>query len=538
MFRRHHTTFRHLNLSALDTALQDWPSFNENPGSYYASNEGKILLTPSLHVERFATPLKVPEVAKLFQQGFWAASVRRYGHRALRLRGTSPEGLTVVVRNYRHRKYQVKTFGRSAVQWMTKASSRLKKAGFGILVAYLNQVMLDRLDPLLTRSRWRYYFKTWPGRALQLEDLGNEFDKLAGEITKSRDEVLAMEGVAAAQRRKRGRGGSGSKVAVNPHEFKKLIQAGQDLHAFLIIQVQEAQTLVLEYLQLRPDHRQILYNSYARKLAAELQTFYESKAGIVAEKLDELRTHFEGQYSLQKEKNRAVTKSLLQDAEEARSALERDKSNLQRIRRYLTEEQHATAIDGTNNGAHPSYHPHFSVPRGYHRRYRAVLKKLAMRELADLPRDVRAVVSKYLELLSNNNDPWDPSVDDCHELQTELKNLPDEEPDWTAEARRMRTRRQIERGIRNDTEGSGTNEAEEEEQERQLENQRRRGRKTRWRRVGKQMEKQVFGAVEHAKNVERLAGAPARAQRKRDKRAREAAERAANILPDRLRPRR
>ncbi|KAK0732067.1 hypothetical protein B0H67DRAFT_679569 [Lasiosphaeris hirsuta] len=271
-----------LYFATIDLSLRDWPSARPNP---YKSDDKIILLDPPLPVDSFCRPIVMPEAGDLFQVGFWTVKFPKYGHRSLRL-GRSGLGFTVVHRSYHFYADELPDLlGDSANNWLREAGEKLAAAGHAIVNHYLLFLAQDIARPTAVERRWLHQAKQWPLYDERVRELQEAVEEESDKVRKVWERLSDGDN---AHMLKPG-------AAELYETAEQLIYAVTDLSEYFMLRIGEYQHMTLEYLQMQPGVRTVLYLNYGQKLWDRLRHVYDLAA---AGALRMLNTHYERMHQL------------------------------------------------------------------------------------------------------------------------------------------------------------------------------------------------------------------------------------------------
>ena len=406
-----------------DISMEEWPSSRPNPHL----KDKSILTEPPLPVDSFSRPVQMTDTGRLFQKSFWKTDAAKFGHRALRL-GANELGIVTTKREYLPEKDKVKALGVSGTTFMDKAMTNLVLAGHPVLVMYLTECITACVGPVAMRRRMHQQAKLWPARDGEVERLWNlctkEFSALMQcyQLTNTSDEEKKRHAASRAL--------ALQQAPMTLDEYKqhllqdvytaveRLLFACIDLHQFMIVQIEQTQHLVLEYLQLKPADRAPIYKRYMLFVHGRLELTYEAAASNVT---DMLKRSFD---ILQKMS--IASTELAQVFANMVNKLESDQNLFQQARQYMTKDS------VQNVGSIPT---HFSsVPQAAYERRLKRLEKLAFRELKYMPTGIRQLADTCFKLLQVNVPPEaanaqiDPAL--AAQLATAPPVPPTGHPDW------------------------------------------------------------------------------------------------------------
>lgn len=372
---------------SMDISMEEWPTSKPNPHS----KEDGILIEPPLPVDAFIKPVQITDTGRLFQKSFWAAGATKFGHRSLRL-GANDLGLVSMQRNFFPETERVKHIGPTGSLFLDESMVKLERAGYTILAMYLREYIKASLAPILMRQRMDEQVKLWPARDGEVQRLWLACTKESRtlmqcyQLTNASDEEKTrwLRGEARAMQR----------ASLTLDEYKDhladqvssaaeaLLFACIDLHQFMIIQIQQTQHLVTEYLQFNAPERAPIYKKYISFVHNRLELTYEEAASKVVEMIKQSCGVLQQLGVISAEMVRVFANLV--------NKLESDQKHFQHARQYMTE-AHATAPGNLTVRFS-------SVPQaGYQRRF-VRLEKLAFRELKFLPTGIRQMFDRCLEI--------------------------------------------------------------------------------------------------------------------------------------------
>ncbi|KAK1831863.1 hypothetical protein QBC39DRAFT_350345 [Podospora conica] len=378
--------FDQMTFRPLEPGLTEWPM---SRGKSHGNKKDKeiILIDPPLPVDSFTKPLQATDTGKLFQNSFWETQTAKFGHRALRL-GAADVGVVTLQRALPRKMDRVQALGVSNNKFLDKSLEKLKRAGYAVVCMYLKEVIKDYIGATAMKTRMHRQAEVWPSRDTELVRLWtlciNQSTALVRyyQLVNSSDEEKMAE-LARQQ------------LPITLDEFKerlvrytydvmsRLKFASMDLHQFLMVQIQQTQHMVVEYLQFGPVARTDLYHQYMRWVHNRLEDSYEKAATKVASSLQAVCGYFQ-QMAI-------MTTEGVDVLSDTANQLERDVLLFQKAREYLTE-----AVASQAHGQVPLF---ASLPLAAYQKRSKNLERLAFRELTHMPTGIRAMVDKCFEVL-------------------------------------------------------------------------------------------------------------------------------------------
>lgn len=370
----------------MDISVEEWPACKPNPHL----REDRLLVDPPLPVDTFLKPVQIADTGRLFQKSFWATDAAKFGHRSLRL-GADDLGLVSMQRNFFPETERVKHLGATLSVFLDESMIKLEHAGYTVVTMYLREYIKAALAPILMRKRMHEQAKLWPSRDGEVQRLwkvcADGSDKLLRcyQLSNASDEEKKQRlgGVAIAMQL----------ASLTLDEYKKHLSdevaaaaerfmfACIDLHRFMIVQIQQTQHLVVEYLQIEAPYRAVIYTRYISFVHNRLEMTYEVAATKAVQMVKQSCSILQ--------RLGAISAEMVQVFADLVNKLEADQQHFEHARQYMTQ---AHSVAPGNLSATFS-----SVPQAAYRRRYQRLETLAFRELKFMPTGIRQMFEKCLE---------------------------------------------------------------------------------------------------------------------------------------------
>lgn len=371
----------------MDISMEEWPTSRPNPHL----KEDRILADPPLPMDAFFKPVRITDTGRLFQKSFWETDAAKFGHRSLRL-GVDDLGLVSMQRNFFPERERVKHIGPTRSLLLDESMAKLQRAGYTVVAMYLREYIKAALAPILMRKRMHEQVKLWPTRDGEVQRLWtvctNESNGLLRcyQLSNASDEEKKqrLRGVAIAMQL----------ASLTLDEYKnrlsdevatateRFLFACIDLHRFMIVQIQQTQHLVVEYLQLEAPYRASIYKRYISFVHNRLEVTYEEAACKVVEMIKQSCGVLQPLGAISAEMVRVFADLV--------NKLETDQKHFEHVRQYMTEAQSVATGNLSSTFS--------SVPQAAYRRRYVRLEALAFRELKFMPTGIRQMFERCLEI--------------------------------------------------------------------------------------------------------------------------------------------
>lgn len=397
-------TNRSFEFINLEVGLETWPGARADPHSL----GGRVLVKPPLPVDSMVTPLPAQSWSKLFTKHFWEHDYRKYGHRALKLVPDKPVP-TVLNRHYKRLRDFKRIFGKGEGHWLYYALTKLQLVGRGTIHTYLRELVNDRIEHIWVRKRWHHDCRLWSYRNKKLSKLFDAAEDWSRELAKHFKIIngSAMDKTKSVMDYNNrvmgamvaGVAGVGQILDMEAYtnmllqqldaDFNKLIAAYEAVHQHLLVELQHIQSLVVDYVQQKPEDRQTLYDRYGIYFYEQIRDTFEDTLGDALGHLDRLAQLFSNAGGL--------TPQIEADIKRVRTSLQIDKNHFAQTKVYL-QRDYIQRVDEGWRGRFAT------VPSGRYNRRTKAMEKLAIQEMTQCEEPVQKVIEMFGRILNKHTD--------------------------------------------------------------------------------------------------------------------------------------
>ena len=316
-----------------------------------------------------------------------------------------------------------RVFGRGEGHWLHLAINKINRARKPTLYVYLRELVNDRLEEVWTRKRFHHECKMWPVRNKKLSTLveksQEQSDDLAAHFTRiNESEAEKWAAVHDHNMKVFGSSPNSGKTAISMESyirsllkdiqdsFNKLIACYDRIHHHLLVELQHAQSLVIDYVRQPPVARKVLYQRYGYYLYDNIVYCYEWCLDDCIGHLGNLKQLFGNSGGLTPENSADIDRIL--------TSLQVDKNNFTETKAYLHTD-YIQRVDDSWRGKFAT------VPSGRYKQRTAMMEKHAIKEMLQSEKPVRDIVERIGIILGKHKNVYAVSKRQDEELAAKME---------------------------------------------------------------------------------------------------------------------